>query len=274
MANKSGLDELKLLKPKLNKKKPKKTPTKKRYRAPEGESKLSPEVKAIKSANRRIKEIAEKFGTDSDIYKSTIAFYSSSKFDGYINYSKGVLQISTKLVSPNPKVAYNKSDKAFVLGVIKRTPTLTSIYKETAQALGVNEKEFNKQKREEKIRATNIVREVSGQIQPLINSLYDAIGQSSVMVEFPELKDGKMSYEESIKFIEKAHHTLKVHKEYTDLMDVLNTLKLNGSITIQDIKSIDGMTIPFPKTQEKEQIIKAIKQFMKDRGLEKPASPI
>lgn len=232
-------------------------------KAPEGQSKLSDNVKAIKAANRRFKEIAKKYGTDSIVYENAVKYYRDNpKFEGFINESGEVLQISTKIDKQ-----YQKSDRNLVISFIKRAPKLGQIESQTREALGVSRDEWKKMSKEQRVSSTISVAEIASEIAPMLEALYGEMGRSRTLEEFPELEEGKMSHEQATKFIEKAKKLLEAYKSYDDAIEsVINAIGKDELLRL-----VPEVSNPEPSAEQRLEILKKIKKLdLKGNRPEKP----
>ncbi len=221
-------------------------------KAPEGMSKLTDEVKAIKVANTRLRYLAKKYGTDSEIYQKAINPFLSKKFDAYRNESKGVLQLSTKLDRH-----YNRSDRALVFGYIRNIPTIAKVESHVRESLGISRDEWKKASTEDKTELAKGVYHIEENISTLIEQLYKA--KCDIDHDFPELHKGKMTFEEAKSFVDKANRWLNIHSEYQTIIDELN--KYDYQI-VKDVYT----NIYEPSLYREEDMFKLIQEF-KEKGV-------
>lgn len=221
-------------------------------KVPEGMSKLTDEVKAIKVANTRLRYLAKKYGTDSAIYQKTIAPFQAKKYDAYRNESKGVLQLSTKLDKH-----YNRSDRDLVFGYIRNIPKISNLESHVRESLGISRDEWKTGTTDEKAELVKQVYDIEESIQPLIDQLYNA--NCDIDHDFPELHKGRMTFQEAKRFVNKAHKWLSVFKEYSEILDELN--KYDNKIVRQYYKNM----YLHDKNRE-EDMLKLINEF-KEKGV-------
>lgn len=221
-------------------------------KAPEGMSKLTDEVKAIKVANTRLRYLAKKYGLDSEIYQKAINPFLSKKFDAYRNESKGVLQLSTKLDKH-----YNRSDRALVFGYIKNTPTISKVESHVRESLGISRDEWKKASTDVKTELAKGVYNIEENIEPLINQLYKA--RCDIDQDFPELHKGKMTFQEATTFVTKANRWLNTYNEYRYIVDELN--KYDYKLVLETYTNIME-----PSLLTEEYMLKLINEF-KEKGV-------
>lgn len=223
-------------------------------KAPEGMSKLTDEVKAIKVANTRLRYLAKKYGLDSEIYQKAISPFITKKFDAYRNESKGVLQLSTKLDRH-----YNNRDRALVFGYIKNIPTIAKTESHARESLGLSRDDWKQYTKQEKTETTKAVFEVESNITPLIESLYK-LG-ASIDTDFSELHNGRMTYQEAYKFVNKAQRWIQTYNEYNRIMDELG--KYDISIVKQEYQHLYAPTI-----LEEDKMLELINEY-RQKGVDK-----
>lgn len=221
-------------------------------KAPEGMSKLTAEVKAIKVANTRLRYLAKKYGTDSEIYQKAINPFLSKKFDAYRNESKGILQLSTKLDKH-----YNRSDRALVFGYIKNIPTISKIESHVRESLGISRDDWKKVSTENKTDIAKGVYNIEENIEPLINQLYNV--KCDIDHDFSELHKGRMTFEEAKSFVDKVNRWLNIHNEYQAIIDELN------KYDYQRVKEV-YTNIYDPSLYREEDMLKLINEF-KEKGI-------
>lgn len=183
-------------------------------------SKLSEETKSIKRANFRIKSVAKKYGTDSQIYQDMVRQWTSSAFQQYVNIKEdGIIQISTKF----PKM-YEGVDKQLIMYRIEHTRGLKDIEKDTKEFFNISDEEWKKTKSIEKILLARKKEQAQIMFDSMLKEIYSIYSHNSGQLQkrFPELfkQDGVLSYDDMLSLAIKGNEL--VTDEENVFKDVLS----------------------------------------------------
>lgn len=187
-------------------------------------SKLSDDVRAIKRANSRIKSIAKKYGTDSQVYKNQVSRYMSTSYtrgktktnyneisksyEGLVHFSDdGVLQISTKAIRE-----YKGADKPLFKWGIYNQEGLKNIEANALASLNMDYDEYKALKPKERVELIKEEAEMSDELESKIGELYDKWGdRDAVLREVPELgaQKGFTDFKQAKALVDKINASLE-----------------------------------------------------------------
>lgn len=243
-------------------------------KAPDGMSKLSNDIKAIKAMNTRIRYIANKYGLDSQVYLETIKPFQYAKFDAYRNTSKGVFQLSTKFVSKTmveadtgkaPKrkknkvtgkmepvyekgkrykeVGYSGGDVSLIKSYIKDFPTVAKLEAQVREKMNLTEEEWFEGTTEEHEQMVRDVFNIESKIVPLRDAVYNLGGDVKSMG-----MRGPMKFKDVKDFTEKASKFLDSYEEYNNATKELE--HYDNDRVLEAFKGYEGKHLWEPQNQE------------------------